>query len=31
MNWQRGRAEILGMLERGELSQVTADLTLPND
>lgn len=28
MTLLRGRAELLGMLERGELSQVTADLTL---
>jgi hypothetical protein len=26
--WERGRAEILGMIERGELSQVTANTEL---
>jgi len=26
--WQRGRAEILGMMERGELAQVTANTEL---
>lgn len=28
MSWQRGREEILGMLDRGELGQVVADLKL---
>ena len=28
MSWERGRDEVLGMLDRSELSQVLADLTM---